>query len=286
MRGIDFELAPLKVSVDQIMLSILRAPDRESRRHAEHADAREEAPGRRGAACGRARKKETAAAGPPAKVRFGRIALRGGSVNFSDFFIKPNYTVALSGVEGAVSEMTPDKPATSSCTGASTRPRRSRSSGRSIRFRKDLFVGMKASVKDIDLPPVTPYSVSTRATGSRRASVGEGRVPHRESQAHRREQHLPRPAHLRRQDRERDRDYAAGAVRGRADEDRNGVIDVDLPISGSLDDPQFSVGGIVVKALVNLLTKAVTAPFALIGALVGGGGEELAYIEFAPARLC
>jgi len=64
--------------------------------------------------------------------------------------------------------------------------------------------------------------------------------------------------------------------------DKDGVIDVDLPISGSLNDPQFSVGGIVVKALVNLLTKAVTSPFALIGALAGGGGEELAYIEFVP----
>jgi hypothetical protein len=64
--------------------------------------------------------------------------------------------------------------------------------------------------------------------------------------------------------------------------DKNGVIDLDLPISGSLDDPEFSVGGIIVKALVNLLTKAVTAPFALLGSLVGGGGEELAYIEFAP----
>jgi hypothetical protein len=63
--------------------------------------------------------------------------------------------------------------------------------------------------------------------------------------------------------------------------DRNGVIDINLPISGSLDDPQFSLGGIIVKVIVNLIVKAVTAPFALIGSLFGGG-EELSYLEFAP----
>jgi hypothetical protein len=63
--------------------------------------------------------------------------------------------------------------------------------------------------------------------------------------------------------------------------DKNGVIDVNLPISGSLDDPQFSLGGIIVKVFVNLIVKAVTAPFALLGSLFGGG-EELAFLEFAP----
>jgi hypothetical protein len=63
--------------------------------------------------------------------------------------------------------------------------------------------------------------------------------------------------------------------------DRNGVIDINLPISGSLDDPQFSLGGIIFKVIINLIAKAVTAPFALLGSLFGGG-EELAYLEFAP----
>src|SRR5439155_5181738 len=63
--------------------------------------------------------------------------------------------------------------------------------------------------------------------------------------------------------------------------DRNGVIQFDLPVGGSLDDPKFSVGGIVFRAIVNLIVKIVTAPFALLGSL-GKHGEELAYIEFAP----
>jgi hypothetical protein len=63
--------------------------------------------------------------------------------------------------------------------------------------------------------------------------------------------------------------------------DSSGRIDLDVPVEGRLDDPQFSVGGVVLKVLGNLITKAVTSPFKLIGALVGGG-EELSYIEFEP----
>jgi len=66
--------------------------------------------------------------------------------------------------------------------------------------------------------------------------------------------------------------------------DRNGVIHLDLPIQGTLDDPKFSVWGVIVQIVVNLVTKAATAPFALLGAFAGGGGEQLAYIEFAPGR--
>src|ERR1700676_1850811 len=61
--------------------------------------------------------------------------------------------------------------------------------------------------------------------------------------------------------------------------DRNGVIDLNLPVTGSLDDPQFRVGPIIWQAFVGLLTKIVTAPFALLGSLFGSG-EELAYVDF------
>ena len=60
--------------------------------------------------------------------------------------------------------------------------------------------------------------------------------------------------------------------------DRQGVIDVDLPISGSINDPQFSLGGLVLKVIVNLLTKAITAPFALLS----GGSDDLSQLRFAP----
>lgn len=64
--------------------------------------------------------------------------------------------------------------------------------------------------------------------------------------------------------------------------DINGKIDLDLAIRGDTDDPKFSVGGIVAKALANLITKAVTAPFRLLGSLVGAGSNDVGNIEFEP----
>jgi hypothetical protein len=63
-------------------------------------------------------------------------------------------------------------------------------------------------------------------------------------------------------------------------EDSNGVIDLDLPISGSLDDPSFSYSGIFWKAFRNVLTKIVTAPFRVLGKLFGGDGEDFDGIQF------
>jgi hypothetical protein len=65
--------------------------------------------------------------------------------------------------------------------------------------------------------------------------------------------------------------------------DRNGVIDLDLPVTGSLDDPKFRIGPIIWKAVINLLTKVATAPFALLGRLFGGG-EEMNLVDFDPGK--
>lgn len=65
-------------------------------------------------------------------------------------------------------------------------------------------------------------------------------------------------------------------------EDSNGIIDLDLPVSGSLDDPQFSYGKIIWKAIVNVLTKLVTAPFRALGKLLGVSSEKLEAVNFDP----
>ncbi|MFO0793967.1 MAG: DUF748 domain-containing protein [Candidatus Brocadiaceae bacterium] len=64
--------------------------------------------------------------------------------------------------------------------------------------------------------------------------------------------------------------------------DSHGVIDINLPIRGDLNDPQFSLAPLIIKAFLNLVVKAATAPFKMLGALVGGEGEELEFISFAP----
>ncbi|CAE6725329.1 DUF748 domain-containing protein [Nitrospira defluvii] len=63
--------------------------------------------------------------------------------------------------------------------------------------------------------------------------------------------------------------------------DRRGLIDIDLPVRGDLNEPDFRYGRVVLNALVNLITKVATSPFSALGGLVGGGGEDLQFIEFA-----
>jgi len=61
--------------------------------------------------------------------------------------------------------------------------------------------------------------------------------------------------------------------------DRNGQINLDIPLSGSLDDPKFRIWPIIWQVIVNLITKALTSPFALLSSITGGG-EELSFVEF------
>jgi hypothetical protein len=63
--------------------------------------------------------------------------------------------------------------------------------------------------------------------------------------------------------------------------DRDGVIRIGLPVTGSLNNPQFRLGPLIGKALLHLLEKAVSAPFALLGHAFGGG-PDMNRIDFAP----
>jgi len=61
--------------------------------------------------------------------------------------------------------------------------------------------------------------------------------------------------------------------------DRNGVIDLNIPINGSINDPQFSIFGLVLKVIGNVLTKAITAPFSFLS---GGSSDDLSAVTFEP----
>jgi hypothetical protein len=64
--------------------------------------------------------------------------------------------------------------------------------------------------------------------------------------------------------------------------DRNGRIELDVPVEGSLDDPQFRLGKVIGRAILNVITKIITSPFAVLGSLFGGKGEEISYQDFPP----
>jgi hypothetical protein len=208
--------------------------------------------------------------------------LRGGSVNFSDFFVKPNYTVLLTGVAGGVSEMTADKAGDVELRGRIHQTAPVEIAGKVNALAKHLYVDLKANASDIELSPMSPYAVKYAGYGIEKGKLSLKLAYHIENRKLVAENNIYLDQLT----------FGAPVESATATKlpvllavallkDRNGVIDIALPISGSLDDPEFGLGGIIVRVFVNLIVKAVTSPFALLGSMFGGG-EELAYLEYAP----
>jgi hypothetical protein len=236
----------------------------------------------------------TASGGPPAVVSFGPISLINGKVLFSDRFVKPNYSADLTELTGKLSAFSSVAPA-AAAGGAPVAPNmadlelRGRAEGTASLeilgklnpLAKPLALDIKGKVRDLELPPLSPYSVKYSGYGINRGklSVDVGYVV------------LP-DGRLTATNKVILNQLAFGEkVPGSTASlpvklavallaDRNGVIDIDLPISGSLNDPQFSLGPIIVKVIINVIVKAITAPFSLLASALGGGGEELSTVGF------
>lgn len=68
-------------------------------------------------------------------------------------------------------------------------------------------------------------------------------------------------------------------------EDSEGIIDIDMPVAGNVDEPDFKYGSVIWDALGNLIVKAVTSPFRFLGSMMGMDGDELEYAEFEAGSL-
>jgi len=66
--------------------------------------------------------------------------------------------------------------------------------------------------------------------------------------------------------------------------DADGVIRIDLPVEGDINDPEFKIGGVIWQALAGMITKMVTAPFRFLGNLIGIDSEDLGQFEFLAGR--
>jgi hypothetical protein len=215
-------------------------------------------------------------------LKLGKATMANGRIYFTDHFIRPNYSADLSGMAGSLSTLAFDQPADLELRGKVQESAEVRITGRINPLAQNLFLDLKADASDIELPPMTPYSDKYVGYGIQKGKLSmkvHYLIDNRKLTAENTVvlDQLTFGEKVESPDAIKVPVLLAVALL----KDRNGVIQFDLPISGSLDDPQFSVGGLVFRAIVNLLVKIVTSPFALLGAL-GGHGEELAYIEFAP----
>ena len=232
-----------------------------------------------------AAKSEAKPAGDEPDISINSVTLRRGRMTFNDHFVRPNYRAELSSIEGSLSAVSSVKPtpAKVSVTGRVYGTAPLSVSGTVQPFSKYLALDIKASAKGVDLPKFTTYSSKYVGYAIQRGKLSVDlhyQIKDRALQATNKV--LLNQLTFGKQSNSADALKLPVLLAVALLKDSSGNIDIDLPISGSLDDPQFSVGGIIVRVIVNTLVKAVTSPFKLLAAAFGGGGEDLSHIDFAP----
>ncbi|MEO6973057.1 MAG: DUF748 domain-containing protein [Rhodoferax sp.] len=228
--------------------------------------------------------------GPAAIIHIGPISLINGKVLFSDHFIKPNYSADLTELTGKLSAFSSvalagaPQMADLELNGRAEGTASLEITGKLNPLAKPLALDITGKVHDLELPPLSPYAVKYSGHEIERGKMSmdvhyvvlpNGQLTAQNSlvlnQLSFGDEVKGAPASL----------PVKLAVALLAD--RDGVINLDLPISGSLNDPQFSLGPIIFKAIINIIVKAVTAPFSLLANAFGGsGGQQLNTVVFAP----
>lgn len=224
-----------------------------------------------------------AAAELPIAISVGGVKLNNGRIDFSDRFVRPNYSANLTELNGALGAFR------SGTREMATLELRGRAAGTALLDIRGslnptadpLALDIQAKATDLELAPLSPYAGKYAGYAIERGKlsmeVAYKITPDGKLEA--RNQVILNQLTFGDKVDSPDATKLPVLLAVALLRDRNGVIDINLPISGSINDPQFSVFGIVLKVIGNLLVKALTAPFAL---LAGGGSEDLSLVEFRP----
>jgi hypothetical protein len=220
----------------------------------------------------------------PFPVSIGAVRVVNGAANYTDLWIKPSFSVSMQSLNGAVTGLSSDpvSRAKVQLNGKVEQYSPVTIAGDVNLLSAALYTDIRMGFKDIDLTIVNPYSGHFVGYKIDKGKLSVDVSYHIEQRRLTAAQHFvvdqlelgervesPDAVHL-------PLKLAVALLK-----DRNGVIDVNLPMSGSIDDPTFRIGPIIWKMVVNLIVKAATAPFALLAHLVGGGGEHMNIVEFA-----
>ncbi len=225
---------------------------------------------------------------PPARprmpARIDLVRIVNGKVNFSDFTLEPNFQIAVEALAGSIKGLTSDpaRRAHLELDGEVDRYAPAHIEGELNILAARSYLDIGANFHNIELASFTPYSgkfAGYRIDKGKLTIETKYHVENRRLMAN----HKFTINQLQLGERVESPDAVSLPLKLAVAllKDRNGVIDIDLPVEGSLDDPQFRLGPIIWKAALNLLGKIVTSPFALLGKLFGGGAD-LSSLDFAP----
>jgi hypothetical protein len=219
--------------------------------------------------------------GMPIRIR--EVAVVGGTMDFSDYSVQPNFAAAIQGLQGKVTGLSsdPKSHAKVDLTGNVGEFSPVRIEGTTQPFAFDRYTDIGLKFENISLPVFNPYSGKFAGYNIAKGKLTTDlhyTINSRQLEA----QHKIRIDQLEWGE--------ATAARGEATlpvkfatsllKDADGVITLDVPVSGTLDDPTFRIGPIVWQIIKNVLSKAVTAPFRALGALFKGA-EDAQFVEFA-----
>ena len=214
---------------------------------------------------------------------FDTVTIENGSANFADMLTKPHFATGIKGLNGTVKGLSSESLARAdvSLEGKVDEYAPAKIAGQINPLSEDVYTDLAMEFKNIELTSFNPYSgkfagyaiekgklsVDLKYKVSENMLVGENKIVLDQLTLGERVE-SPDATNL-------PVGLAIALLK-----DRNGVIDIDLPIRGDLSDPEFSYGHIIFQALLNLIAKAATSPFAMLGGLIGSGDEELSFIEF------
>ena len=230
--------------------------------------------------------KPTASKDKPLGIHIGGIAINDGSANFADFSLTPNFATAIQQLNGSIGtiDSRQAKPASVDIKGKVDRYAPVTIKGAVNPFDPMASLDIATSFKRVELTTLTPYS--GKFAGYR---IRKGRL---NLDLH----YVIVKGQLKAENKVVVEQLQLGEKVDSPDavslplklaiallKDVDGKISIELPVSGDLNNPQFSVMPIVWQTLRNLIVKAAAAPFKLIGGLVAGGGsQDLGTVAFAP----
>jgi len=224
------------------------------------------------------------ATGPSMPMSIKKIVLQSSQMNFADLSVSPNFATGIQKLEGTVLGLSSRENSRAKVDfhGSVDAFAPVSITGEVNVLGATLYTDLAMSFRNIELSTFNPYSgkfAGYNISKGKLTTELHYKVDGRKLDA----QHHIIVEQLEFGDKTASKDAVSLPVKLAVAllKDRDGVIDLNLPITGSLDDPKFKLAPIIWKVFVNILEKAVTAPFALLGSLFGGG-PDLQFVDFEP----
>jgi len=218
-------------------------------------------------------------------VRIGKVEIEKGDMIFADLSLQPQFMTQINDLKGEVSGLSSagDLPSQIQLDGRVDQYGLARIKGKINVFHPGLSTDLSLVFKNVEMTKLTPYSgrfAGRRITSGKLSMDLKYRIEDQKLVGDNQiivdnltlGEHIDSPSAV-----NLPLDLAIALLR-----DSNGRIDIGLPVTGDLNDPQFSYGHLIWKALVNLLTHIVTSPFRALGSLFGGEADQPAMVVFDP----